>query len=109
MAQGLLGGFALINLYMTYMLNANDLPTGDANSGFLHYYSPLALHMQRTYYVLTFLTTLFAADKYTRDQAKGWEKLPPGLVPACSAPGNSPFYALPVCCRLRIVVLAARD
>lgn len=66
--QSLLGGFALIHLYMTYLLELQSLPTGGSNSGFLHFYSPIAINMQRTYYILITVSLLSAADKYTRDK-----------------------------------------
>jgi hypothetical protein len=46
--QGLLGGFAALNLFMTYLLDAPNLPNGSADSGFLKYYSPIAVSCQRT-------------------------------------------------------------
>ena len=44
--QSLLGGFALVNLYMTYLFAGSSLPAGSSPSGFLHYYSPLASSSQ---------------------------------------------------------------
>ena len=66
--QSLLGGFALVHLYMTYLLEATKLPTGGDDSGFLHYYSPMAISVQRTYTVLTSTALLSAVDRFTRDK-----------------------------------------
>ena len=63
-SQGLLGGFALLNLLMTYMLSASSLPEG----GFLGYYAPIARPCGRIYITLTTLSLLGAVDKYSKDK-----------------------------------------
>ena len=51
-----------------YLLDPTALPTGGADAGFLHFYSPMAMAVQRTFYLLVTISLLAAADKYTRDQ-----------------------------------------
>ena len=68
LSQSLLGGFSLLNLYMTYLFAGSSLPSGSSSSGFLHYYSPLASTAQATYLVLVTTSLLTAIDKYSRDR-----------------------------------------
>lgn len=68
LAQSLLGGFAFINLYMTYIFAGTSLPAGSSPRGFLHYYSPLASTMQSTYLVLVSMSLLTAIDKLSKDR-----------------------------------------
>lgn len=71
-AQGLLGGFAALNLFMTYLLDAPNLPGGSPDSGFLKYYSPLAVACQRVYVTLAVLSLLTSVDKYAKDSLGGF-------------------------------------
>ena len=57
-AQGLLGGFAMTHLFMTYFLDAANVSEVNADGGFLRYYSPIAVACQRVYVVLTTVALL---------------------------------------------------
>ena len=52
-AQGLLAGVAALNLFMTYFPDAAELTSVTEASGFLHYYSPIAVTCQRLYVTLS--------------------------------------------------------
>ena len=70
-AQGLLGGFAMTHLFMTYFLDAANVSEVNADGGFLRYYSPIAVACQRVYVVLTTVALLASVDKYSRDAPAG--------------------------------------
>ena len=71
-AQGLLGGFAMTHLFMTYFLDAANVSEVNADGGFLRYYSPIAVACQRVYVVLTTVALLASVDKYSRDALGGY-------------------------------------
>jgi len=71
-AQGLLGGFAMTHLFMTYFLDAANVSEVNADGGFLRYYSPIAVACQRVYVVLTVIALLASVDKYSRDALGGY-------------------------------------
>lgn len=71
-SQGLLGGFAALNLFMTYFLDAANLSTVNAESGFLRYYSPIAVVCQRVFVTLSALALLASVDKYSKDSLGGF-------------------------------------
>ena len=71
-SQGLLGGFAALNLFMTYFLDAANLSTVNAESGFLRYYSPIAVTCQRAFITLSALALLASVDKYSKDSLGGF-------------------------------------
>jgi hypothetical protein len=71
-AQGLLAGVACVNLFMTYFLDAANLTSVTENSGFLHYYSPIAVNCQRLYVTLSAIALLASVDKYSRDALSGF-------------------------------------
>ena len=71
-AQGLLAGVACVNLFMTYFLDAAELTRVTENSGFLHYYSPIAVNCQRLYVTLSAVALLASVDKYSRDALSGF-------------------------------------
>ena len=57
-SQGLLGGFSLLNFFMTYMLyNSSDLLK------FLSYYAPLAQNNNRIYYALLVLSVISSTSR----------------------------------------------
>ncbi|GAQ78871.1 hypothetical protein KFL_000200230 [Klebsormidium nitens] len=67
-SNSLLGGFALLNLYLTYLYNAGSLP-----GGFLAYYTPVAINCQRTFLLLSSICLLAACDKYAKDKLAEWQ------------------------------------
>ena len=71
-AQGLLAGVAALNLFMTYFLDAAELTSVTEASGFLHYYSPIAVTCQRLYVTLSAIALLASVDKYSRDALSGF-------------------------------------
>ena len=71
-AQGLLAGVAMMNLFMTYFLDAPNLSPITGESGFLHYYSPIAVICQRVYITLSSISLIAAVDKYSRDALSGF-------------------------------------
>ena len=71
-AQGLLGGFAMTHLFITYFLDAANVSEVNADGGFLRYYSPIAVACQRVYVVLTTVALLASVDKYSRDALGGY-------------------------------------
>lgn len=71
-AQGLLAGVAALNLFMTYFLDAAELSSVTEASGFLHYYSPIAVTCQRLYVTLSAIALLASVDKYSRDALSGF-------------------------------------
>ena len=71
-AQGLLAGAAGLNLFMTYFLDAANLSGVTENSGFLHYYSPIAVTCQRLYVTLSAIALVASVDKYSRDALSGF-------------------------------------
>ena len=70
--QGLLSGVCGLNLFMTYFLDAGNLASLTSDSGFLHYYSPIAVTCQRVYVTLAAISLLAAVDKYSRDSLSGF-------------------------------------
>ena len=66
MTQGLLAGFAVLHLFMTYYLDAEE------TDGFLKYYSPIALPAQRCFVALSALALITSVDKYARDSLSGF-------------------------------------
>uniref|UniRef100_A0A061RAZ9 Uncharacterized protein n=1 Tax=Tetraselmis sp. GSL018 TaxID=582737 RepID=A0A061RAZ9_9CHLO len=67
-AQGLLGGLGLTNLLMTYFANVN-LSAVD----FLRYYSPMAMVLNRYYYVMVSFALVAAINKYARNLTLNWD------------------------------------
>ena len=65
-------GFAALNLFMTYFLDAANLSTVNAESGFLRYYSPIAVTCQRAFITLSALALLASVDKYSKDSLGGF-------------------------------------
>jgi hypothetical protein len=61
-AQGLLGGFALLHFYLSYIDAYTSRPTH-----FLHYYSVVAQASQHTYFTLGTVGLLAACDRYSKD------------------------------------------
>ncbi len=57
--QGLLGGFALLNFFMTYMLYS-----GGTLIGFLSYYAPLAQNNARIYYSLSVVSVIASTSRW---------------------------------------------
>ena len=84
-AQGLLGGFALLNLYMTYAF------TGGSGDRWLAFYSPLASSSSTTFHVLGTVALLGTLDRYFRERAAGW---PRGLAQANSVRLMVGLYAM---------------
>lgn len=65
--QGLLGGFALLNFFMTYfMYNNNGLKE------FLRYYSYLAMLNNRVYYTLITMSLIAATARYVTASPGIW-------------------------------------
>ena len=71
-AQGILAGVAATNVFMTYFLDAANLPGGSSNSGFLKYYSPIAVIAQRMFVTLSVISLLASVDKYAKDSLGGF-------------------------------------
>ena len=67
MTQGLLAGFGVLHVFMTYYMD--DAIDTD---GFLHYYSPIAVPAQRCFVTLSALALITAVDKYARDSLSGF-------------------------------------
>ena len=57
---------------MTYFLDAAELTSVTEASGFLHYYSPIAVTCQRLYVTLSAIALLASVDKYSRDALSGF-------------------------------------
>ncbi|GLC56363.1 hypothetical protein PLESTB_001096600 [Pleodorina starrii] len=67
-AQGLVGGFALLNFFMTYMLY------GSSNMRkFLSYYAPLAQNSNRIYYALITLAVISSTSRLAYDKLRNFE------------------------------------
>lgn len=56
-SQGLLGGLGLTNLIMTFLVNPTD------TTAFLRYYSPIAMNLNRFYYVLVTFALVATINK----------------------------------------------
>lgn len=82
-AQGLLGGFALLNLYMSYLY--------DGGGSFVSYYSPLANSASSTYHVLGTVALLGALDRHFRARTAGF---PRGLSQANASRALVAIYLL---------------
>ncbi|KAG2430374.1 hypothetical protein HYH02_013736 [Chlamydomonas schloesseri] len=65
--EGLLGGLALVNFFMTYMLYSRD-----GLRRFLAYYAPIAQDMNRIYYSLLVLSIISSTSRLARDKLRGW-------------------------------------
>lgn len=61
LAQGLLGGFAVLAVLMSYAVSR------DGTAGLLRYYSPLAADCSRIYYTLISVSLISAASRLARD------------------------------------------
>ena len=71
-AQGLLAGVCVLNLFMTYFLDAANISSLTSDSGFLHYYSPIAVTCQRIYVSLSAISLIASVDKYSRESLSGF-------------------------------------
>lgn len=69
-AQGLCGGLALIAFFMTYLLFATQGATG-----FLQYYSALALNVNRTFFTLISLSVVAAVSKLAFDKLGNFQPM----------------------------------
>eukprot|EP00899_Mesostigma_viride_P012742 jgi/Mesvir1/21469/Mv03925-RA.1 len=68
--QGLLGGTALVLLWMTYVLKVKDLPIH-----FLSYYAPIAVDNQRSVIFLISVSLLAATDRFVKDKMLAGQRL----------------------------------
>jgi len=68
LSQGLLGGLGFTNLMMTYFSSPNINLTG-----FLRYYSPMAMVLNRFYYVLVCFALVATINKYARNTMWDWK------------------------------------
>ncbi|KAJ9530085.1 hypothetical protein QJQ45_023398 [Haematococcus lacustris] len=72
--QGLLGGLALLNFYMTFILYANN-----NLQNWLRYYAVLALAINRIYFSLIAMAVVASAARLARDQIRSFAPLKAGL------------------------------
>ncbi|KAG2486119.1 hypothetical protein HYH03_015214 [Edaphochlamys debaryana] len=75
-SEGLLAGFALLNLFMTYMLYANKGMTR-----FLMYYGPISLSCNRMYYCLLVLSIISSTSRLARDKLRDFQPRSLWLAP----------------------------
>ena len=75
--QGILGGLALMSLYMFFLLDA-----ANHSESFLRFYSPLAMTFSRTFFTLLVLSLLGAFDKFNKDWMVNFEPAGPSRCTA---------------------------
>ncbi|KAK9818118.1 hypothetical protein WJX72_007418 [[Myrmecia] bisecta] len=64
-AQGLLGGFGLLNLFMIYLWDPSHWSS--PLTGFLQFYSPIAMSVNRIYYTLITVSLVAACSSFAKD------------------------------------------